>query len=832
MEKFANLICSYRWLFISFIAILTCIFGYSAKQIKTDNSIEIWLKQDDPALTFYNKFKEDFGNEEFLLIAIDSANIFSKESIKLINQISSDIKKLKGISDVTSLATIFKQKIDTPYFKELLRKNRTSLENKENPKGYTALDAFKHELLNDPIYLNNVISKNAKTTAIIAMVEGQPRGGNREKNRSNTKQNWSDFRKNLVKNVKEIVENNINQGSQKHVDGKKSLFQTIISRFAPSSSLSNTSPNIHIAGPTAINAELDRMSQKDLAMFVPLMFCIALIVLIILLKKATGVIVTMISIGISNLWAMGLYAVCGNTMNMISGIITPVIFVIALATSIHIINSHYSESSPLPNNRKSIIETIKNIGIPCFFTCLTTSFGFLSLMSSSVAPVRDTGAFIAIGIMLSFLITIVSITLAFIFFDSNIRNSESRIQKQGNFHKKTEIFHNSLCWISSFVNSRTKSVLVLSIVLVAISIYGIHMLKVESDIIKAFPENSEIIKSNNYIEKNLTGLLPLEFAVISTNDETITDPNALKHIEEFQTFLNSINEVTFALSIVDVIKKVSQTMNNGDSTFFKIPKSTEKSDIYLNMASLYGGSIVDNFYTQDKKSARISARMKQVPSSEYSKILDSIKVYIKDNFPKNLSVKITGVVHLLIEMQDYLITSQIKSFSFAFAIIFIVMVFLLKSIKLALISMIPNIIPVIFTIGTMGYIGIMLDSGTMMVASVAIGIAVDDTIHFLYRFKKELEQRVDTYSEPTLNIDLKKKYKNDYTVSINQTIQSVGRAIIFTSIITFCGFLALCLSQFKPIQYFGLLTSITMINALIADLFVLPCALLIFRPKI
>ena len=827
MEKFANLISAYRWVFISFIVILTCLFGYSAKEIKTDNSIEIWLKQDDPALTFYNKFKEDFGNEEFLLIAINSTDIFNKESIKLISKISSEIKRQKGISDVTSLATIFKQKIESPYFKKLLQKSRTSLKNEENPDEYTALELFKHELLNDPIYLNNVISKNAKTTAIIAMVDG-PSGGDSEKNGSNINQNWSDFRKTVVKNVKEIIENNINQGSQKHVDEEKSFFQSIISRFVSPSSFSNIHPNVHIAGPTAINAELDRMSQKDLAMFVPLMFCIAFIALIILFKKASGVIVTMIAIGISNLWTMGLYAICGNTMNMISGIITPVIFVIALATSIHILNNHYSEPSPLSNNRKSIIETIKNIGVPCFFTCLTTSFGFFSLISSSVAPVRSTGAFTAFGIMLSFFITIVSITLAFIFFDSR----KPKKLNQTNVYKKTEIFHSSLCRISLFVNNRTKSVLFISIVLIAISIYGISMIKVESDIIKAFPKDSEIIKSNNYIEKNLTGLLPLEFAVISTNNETITNPNILKHMEKFQTFLNSIDEVTFSFSIVDVIKKVSQTMNKDDYAFFKIPDSTERSDIYLNMASLYGGKTVNNFYTRDQKSARISARMKQVPSGEYSKILNRIKVYIENNFPKNLSVKITGVVHLLIEMQDYLIASQIKSFSLAFTIIFIVMVFLLRSIKLALISMIPNIIPVIFTIGTMGYMGIMLDSGTIMVASVAIGIAVDDTIHFLYRFKKELKQRVDTNDEPTSDINMKEKYKNDYAVSINQTIQHVGRAIIFTSIITFCGFLALCLSQFKPIQYFGLLTSITMVNAIVADLFVLPCTLLIFRPKI
>ena len=396
----------------------------------------------------------------------------------------------------------------------------------------------------------------------------------------------------------------------------------------------------------------------------------------------------------------------------------------------------------------------------------------------------------------------------------------------------TLLFHNLLGKISSFVCNQTRLILIFFVVLIAVSIYGILRLKVESDIIKAFPENSEIIIANNHIEDNLTGLLPLEIVVSSSNNETIINSKILNSIENLQDFLKSINEVTFTLSTVDIIKKVNQTINNGDPLYYKIPESEEKTGVYLNMASLYESRVVDNFITHNKTSARISVRMKQVGSDRYDKILNRIKDYIDNNIPDNVSMEITGVVHLLIKMQDYLLVSQIKTFSLAFAIIFIVMIFLLRSIKLALISMIPNIIPVILTIGAMGYLGIRLDAGTMMIASVAIGIAVDDTIHFLYRFKKEFNQRVISHADPKSNLNPNMNIREDYIISIDQTLQHVGRAIIFTSIIAFCGFLALCLSQFKPIQHFGLLTAITMVNALIADLFVLPSCLLVFRPKL
>ncbi|MGR3317529.1 MAG: efflux RND transporter permease subunit [Candidatus Anammoxibacter sp.] len=792
MEKFVNLISSHRWWFITFIAIITGFFGYNASSVKTDNSIEIWLKQDDPALTFYNKFKEDFGNEEFLLITIDDEDIFNTENIRLISRISLELMKLKGISDVTSLSTIFKQKLNTPYFKELLTTNKKA-DSKTN-----TLDVLRQELLTDPLYVNNVISKDGKTTAIIAMVEG-PVANDKEGKEFYAEQNWSEFRKELVNNVRKIIES---------VDS-----------------------DIYLAGPTVINAELDRMSQQDLAMFVPLMFCIAFIVLIILFRKVSGVILPMAAIGISNVWTIGLYAVCGNSMNMISGIMTPVIFIITLATSIHIINHYYFETSG-SSNRQSIIDTMKVMGIPCFFTCLTTAIGFLSLMTSDVSPVKVTGGFTSAGIMISFFISTVLITITFLFFGSKRSNHKRSVNPEpAPLEPATQLFHNLLGRISSFVCHKTRFILIFFVVLIAVSVCGILRLKIESDIIKAFPEDSEIIIANDHIEDNLTGLLPLEIVVSSSNNETIINPKTLNSIGEFQDFLMSINEVTFTLSAVDVIKRVNQTINKGDIQYYKIPESAKDAGICLNMASLYGGSIVDNLFNQDKTSARISVRMKQVGSDQYGKILDRIKDYIKNNIPENISMKITGVVHLLIKMQDYLLVSQIKTFSLAFATIFIVMIFLLRSIKFALISMIPNIIPVVFTIGAMGYMGIRLDAGTMMIASVAIGIAVDDTIHFLYRFKKEFNQRVISHADPMSNLNPNVDIREHYIISIDQTLQHVGRAIIFTSIIAFCGFLALCLSQFKPIQYFGLLTAITMVNALIADLFVLPSCLLFFQPK-
>ena len=303
----------------------------------------------------------------------------------------------------------------------------------------------------------------------------------------------------------------------------------------------------------------------------------------------------------------------------------------------------------------------------------------------------------------------------------------------------------------------------------------------------------------DYIENNLTGLLPLEIIINKKNNDSVADHAMLTEIGKFQSYLKDLDDIKYAVSIADIVKDVNQMVNNGRSAHYIIPQSSEKINSYVDLASLHGGGIVNSFLNDDRTSARISIRMLQVGSDRYGEILRRIEGYVKSSVPDNMVVRITGVVHLLIKMQEYLLESQIKTFSLAFAVIFVVMIILLRSIKLALISMIPNLMPIILTIGAMGYIGIKLDSGTMMIASVALGIAVDDTIHFLYRFKKEFKKGGDAsivkdYSSLTI--------QDDYLISINKTLMNTGRAIIFTSIIAFCGFLALCLSSFKPIQYF------------------------------
>ena len=756
MERIANIILRYRILFLVLIGLLTGLFGYYAIESKTDNSIEVWLKRNDPKLDYYYDFIDKFGDDEFLIIAMDGDDLFTGKKIKLINDIATRLESVKGVRSVISLASVYKDKLSAPYFKEVLKRN----------KARSVLDVFEEKILDDPMYVNNVISSDGETTAIIATVaKGSP-----------------EARKELVKETREIL----------------SAVET-----------ENSMKKFFLAGPSIVNTELDRMSQNDMKTFTPVMFAVALVILVVLFKNISGVLIPAITIGINIMWTVGLFVIFGNKMNMVSGMLIPLVFIISLATTVHILNRFYLEVRLSGDKRESILKTLRHICVPCFLTCVTTSIGFLSLVVSDVTPVKTTGIFMAAGIMMSFFVCITLVPGMLSLFPERMSRPFMNIKKDRSSSNKE--FQGIYGFIGKFVRNNTIYVFFISLVFVGVAIYGVTKIDAESSIFESFPESSEITRSTEHIEQELMGLIPMDIVVDAGNTGSVFQPDVLMKMEKLQDYLKGIPEVTKSVSVVDYVKYLNKLLNKDNPDSPVVTK--DKAIDYVKLASLHGDSIVAGLYTEDYNEGRVSVRMKNVGSSRYKLIVNDIERFIKENFPLSVSCAITGIVPLLMDMQGYLIESQIKTFTLAFILIFICIALLLKSTRIGMMSMIPNLVPIAITLGVMGYVGINLDVATIMIASVAIGISVDDTIHFLYRFKEEFKKDGDHY------------------LAIQRTLSGVGRALIFTTVVATCGFLVFCLSSFKAIQYFGLLTGITMVSALVADLFILPSCILLFKPK-
>jgi predicted RND superfamily exporter protein len=322
------------------------------------------------------------------------------------------------------------------------------------------------------------------------------------------------------------------------------------------------------------------------------------------------------------------------------------------------------------------------------------------------------------------------------------------------------------------------------------------------------------MRDNAFIEKHLMGLLPVEIVADTANGASILQPNALKNLVYLQQYLYIMPEVTSACAITNYIQRTNQFVNGDKPQYYTLPKTEKEAADYLKLASIYGDKYVGTLHANNYTSARTSVRMKQVGSNRYGEIVASIKEFIKNKLDtKNLSWHITGIVPLMINVQDNILQSEIQSFSLAFLLTFISTAVALRSVRIGLISVIPNLLPITVTIGLMGMCGMKLDAATIMIASIALGISVDNTIHIFYRFKKEL------------SID------GDHAKAMRATLQGVGKTALFTSLSAAFGFMVFSFSSFKPVQYFGFLTCVTLLNAIVSDLLISPSCLLFFKPR-
>lgn len=553
--------------------------------------------------------------------------------------------------------------------------------------------------------------------------------------------------------------------------------------------LSSKDEKIFLAGPPVFNVELDQMSQRVSAHYFPLLFCVALIILFFLFRSVVGVLLPAMMMVLCLLLTIGWMGIWGGSLNMVTVALFPLVMVISLAYSIYLLNAyHYNIKAKgikiSSDQRKEIIaSSFKEVRFPIFLSAITTGIGFGSLMVSEVTPVKDLGFFAALSISSAFLLVISFLPSALYLFPL----PSVTFEKKGESKELQRFFQG----LALFAERRKHLILTFCLILFLASLSGITQLKVETNALEFFQKKNQLAQAYAFIEDNLTGLSPIEIVIESKKGQgrdQLLSEETLGKIKSLQEFLSHQEGVVSSQSVVNMLEG--------------------------GIVNIKQGSALQGYLNQKENATRVSVKAKTLGSSEYQLLIKKINDYLKANFVEGLRAYTTGIVPLIVDMQDSLLKNLIQSFSLAFGVIGLILFFLLRSLKNTLISMIPNIIPIVVILGFMGWAGIKLDVATIMIASIALGIAVDDTIHFIFRFKKE-QSASEEYAQPIMS-----------------TLSSTGKAIIFTSLVNFCGFFVLCFSDFKPMIYFGLLTGITIIAALIGDLIVLPAALVAFKVKL
>ncbi|VAX35412.1 Exporter protein, RND family [hydrothermal vent metagenome] len=759
-KKICHLILNKPLIFIIGTLIITIAAGILLPQIKIDNSVEVFFNKQGKSYLHFQEWKDQFGSDELVIVAFSDKDIFTHQNLTLIDTLSEELEMIDGVDNVQSLTTvnnIIGQ--DQDFIVEPLIETI--------PTEPHLLQNIKKEALRNPLYVNNIISKDGRTAAFMIELENMS------------------LKDDIY--VKYTIEN------------IQKKFKEIMPEKMP----------YHISGLTPIEHYFALYMQDDLKKFMPFMLMVIGTILYFCFRHIKLMMLPFLCILINLIMTMGLLQILGFSINNITTIIPPLLMAMAIADSVHFLTESIHQKNKLNTTDQITIlgKTIDNIAVPCLLTTITTMVGFLSLSLSKIPPVHQLGITVAGGILIAFLITFTFLPALMKKYKLlNTKNKIREAQPDKPIYK-TDIF---LHHLGKYIEKNKNFILISTVVLIIFCLWGMTKIKVETSVLEFFHKNSPIYKSTLFIEDNLSGVHTLNISLKADKLDYFKAPQALKNIEKLHTFLATIKEVDDITSVVDYIKDINQSFHNENPDFYIIPESKNLVAQYL---LLYGQTDLNDFVDSQWQWTTVRVRLKEHSTIKLKKIIAHIQTYLDDPANDLPQGEQLGQTVLEVETNNTVTEGQMQSLGLAVVAIFGMLFIVFRSFSVGLVSIIPNLLPLLINFGIMGWFGIRLDSATSMISAIGIGIVVDDTIHFIHSFKENLKET------------------GDYTKAMHSSLQSKGRPIILTSIILFFGFGTVAFSSFVPTAYFGLLSSLIMINAVLADLIILPAFLIHFKPK-
>ena len=761
-------------------------FGYFSKNFRLDASSDTLLIEGDPDLKYLNEISERYGAKEFLVLTYTpNGEMISSESIKNLLSLKQEIQKLDWVHNVITLLDIpLLNSTDQPLLERL--KNFKSLKDNDVDK----IRGFQ-EIKNSPVFRNFVISEDGKTSGIIVYLK--PREKNKEfKNKQELEKYKDQIKKQNHENILEIRE--------------------VIKNF------SNIG-KIHLGGIPMIADDMMTFIKNDIIVFGLGVLIFIIATLWFVFRKLIWIIVPISSCFFSVIIMMGLLGLVGWKVTVISSNFIAMMLILTMAMNIHMSTRFLQLSKKFPNKSKTsiIVMTTSNMYWPILYTVLTTICAFLSLIFSEIKPIIDFGWMMTMGLLTSFIITFTLLPTLLNFIESsNINIKKDQKSKFTNF-------------LGNFAIDRKNIIFGTTVFIIILSVTGISKLEVENSFINYFNKNTEIYKGMKLIDEKLGGTTPLEVILKfpknkeeksdddfeddwgdeeQNNDKYWFTKDKIDKINNVHNYLDSLEPVGKVLSFSSIIEVATQLNNN------KPLGTLEMGVLYSKIPDTIKKEIVDPYISIKDSEARISLRIKDsLEDLRRNDLINQINFDLENKLGlKKDEFKLGGVLILFNNLLQSLFKSQILTLGFVMVGIFIMFIILFRNIKLSLIGVVPNFIAAFFILGIIGLAGIPLDMMTITIAAITIGIAVDNSIHYIYRFKEEFS-----------------KIKN-YDKTLRVCHSTVGVAILNTSITIVFGFSILVLSNFIPTIYFGIFTGIAMLLAMISVLTLLPSLLLVVKP--
>ncbi|RLA79274.1 MAG: Fis family transcriptional regulator [Epsilonproteobacteria bacterium] len=756
------------------------------KYLTVDTSTEGFLHKNDPLRIEYNDFRDQFGRDEKVLIAIQSDNIFTIKFLTKLNKLHKELENnLPYIEDVNSLinARNTRGTADALIVDDLFE---------ELPTNEKAL-AFKTQLAkNNPLFKDLIIDEAGTITTIVIDT-----------------QTYTSLDKNgkpiLVKEDEDEFadEEDTTSNEPKEFLSDWENVQIVNATKAIVDKYRAEDFDILVSGTAVINAELKASMTSDMQTFIKYVLLVMSIFLALMFRRISGVILPLVTVLFTIISALSFMAMFGAPITVVTQILPSFLLAVTVGASIHLLSIFFKQFNISKDKKASLRYAMGHSGLAILMTSLTTAAGLWSFSFSELAPVADLGKFASAGVIVGLLYTLILLPA----FLSLIKLKPKDIKMAGECEVETPM-DKLLIKVADISVTYPKQIIAITTVIILLSLAIASQLRFSHKPIVWFDENHPVRLATDIVDDKLKGSVTLEIIVDTQKENGLYEPEILNAIDNFSKNIMTIKSDKYfvgkTLSIVDIIKETNKALNENKKEAYIIPQDKNLIAQELLLFENSGSDDLEDFVDSGFQKARITVKLPYIDAMDYVNLLKEINVQIEENFANKATVTVTGISNLLARIMEAAISSSAISYVLALTLITIMMLILIGNIKIGLISMIPNISPILMMTTVMVIFDMPLDMFTMLIGAIAIGLAVDDTVHFMHNFRRyELVY-------------------NDVDKAVRMTLLTTGRAMVVTTIVLSFGFFVFMFASMSNIFNFGLLTGIAIIIAVLADFFLVP----------
>jgi hypothetical protein len=748
----------YRWriLLSALILIGAVALAPRVNITRIDNDITAWFSKDDQVYRDYERFRSEFGGTRTLIIALQadsSTRLFSADTLAFIGAISGDIERVQTVQRVDSLATATTV--------EALPGEDGGLDVRPliGDLGDLGPDAVRTRALADELIRGDLVSEDATVTAVVVGFD---------------EDRIDEVRAGVIQQIHGIVDPRLPPGISAYYNGSLEISETY-----------------------------NRVTLDNQRRFIPPILLLTMLALYVTFRSWPTTLLSTFAIGVSVTWALGLYSLLGFSYNVLSSMLVPLVVVLAIADDVHMIQ-HWQDERRRSDVERTFKASVAHLLPPLLGASATTALGMLSLTTSNVVAVRSFGIGSAMGIMVDFVVSIVLVPTLLTFVTPELRETP---------HEKYLV--GPLRRVARFSCAHPRQILVATAVLSVAIAFGMLRLRVDTNHINFFSRDHPLGRSAVVIDQKLSGVYSFQI-MLEGPAESLKTPDALQRMDRLEAELRTFPHVRKVTSVADYVKRINRELNDGRADAAVIPDDAETiaQELFVFTLGSRGSQQLERMVASDFSRAQISVKLQSMSSDLVLEEIEQSDALAKQAFAgTGISVLTTGSGRLFSTLDHYLVTSQLSSFSTAFVTVFGVIFIVFRSLRFGLLTILPNLLPVLAVLGFMGFLDISLNVATIMLASVALGVVDDDTIHFINRYRREVARGAST--ETAIEM-----------ASIHE-----GRASLTTVFINCCGYAVLLLSEYRPTAWFGGLLALTMVVAFLAEVFILP-SLITMLPRV